>query len=40
MKRKLLALQKLFEQGPTEVIIADGRVDSPITTAESGTIIS
>lgn len=40
MKRKLLALQKLFEQGPTEVIIADGRVDSPITTAEYGTIIS
>ncbi len=39
MKRKLLALQQLFDQGPTEVIIADGRVESPIGMATAGTII-
>ncbi len=39
MKRKLLALRQLFEQGPTEVIIADGRVDSPLQMANEGTII-
>lgn len=39
MKRKLLALRQLFEEGATEVIIADGRVESPIASAEQGTII-
>ncbi len=39
MKRKLLALRQLFEQGATEVIIADGRVESPFAAAEAGTII-
>ncbi len=39
MKRKLMALRQLFEAGATELIIADGRVESPIASAETGTII-
>ena len=40
MKRKLLALCQLFDEGPTEVVIADGRVESPITAASNGTLIT
>lgn len=40
MKRKLLALSQLFDEGKTEVIIADGRVPSPLKTALTGTIIT
>lgn len=36
MKRKMLALRKLFENGATEVIISDGRVENPIKNALSG----
>ena len=36
MKRKMLALKRLFESGATEVIIADGRVEHPITDALAG----
>ena len=41
MKRKILALRKLFENGAKEVIIADGRVEHPIkdALAGKGTII-
>lgn len=41
MKRKLLALNKLFEQGAAEVIIADGRVEHPVKNAleNNGTVI-
>jgi acetylglutamate/LysW-gamma-L-alpha-aminoadipate kinase len=41
MKRKVLALRKLFEQGASEVIISDGRTDNPIKNAleGKGTII-
>ena len=42
MKRKLLAIRQLFEQGRTEVTIADGRTDTPYSDAIAGkgTIIS
>lgn len=36
MKRKLLALRKLFEQGPTTVFIADGRTEHPLKDALAG----
>ncbi len=36
MKRKILALRKLFEHGETNVIIADGRVDNPLNHALNG----
>ena len=42
MKRKILALRKLFEAGPTTVFIYDGRAQNPIIDAlnEKGTTIS
>lgn len=42
MKRKILALRKLFESGKTTVIISDGRTEHPIIDALNGkgTIIS
>jgi [amino group carrier protein]-L-2-aminoadipate 6-kinase len=42
MKRKMLSLKKLFEQGPCKVIISDGRVEHPIKNAlnEIGTVIT
>lgn len=42
MKRKILALRKLFESGNTTVIISDGRTEHPIIDALNGkgTIIS
>ncbi len=36
MKRKMLALRKLFEWGSTEVIIADGRIEHPLRSALKG----
>ncbi|MCY4220578.1 MAG: [LysW]-aminoadipate kinase [Thiotrichales bacterium] len=36
MKRKMLALRRLFETGAAEVIIGDGRVEHPIRAALSG----
>lgn len=36
MKRKILALRKLFEKGAQEVIISDGRTDNPINDALNG----
>ncbi|OGU37386.1 MAG: acetylglutamate kinase [Ignavibacteria bacterium GWB2_35_6b] len=36
MKRKILALRKLFEGGETTVIIADGRTTNPIKDALNG----
>ena len=36
MKRKMLALRKLFEQGATRIIISDGRSEHPVTDALSG----
>ncbi len=41
MKRKLLALRRLFDAGAAEVVIADGRVEHPIRAAldGAGTII-
>ncbi|OED39389.1 acetylglutamate kinase [Chromatiales bacterium (ex Bugula neritina AB1)] len=42
MKRKMLALRKLYEQGGARVVIADGRVEHPLADALSGagTVIS
>ncbi|MEG8945905.1 [LysW]-aminoadipate kinase [Rosettibacter firmus] len=42
MKRKILALRKLFENGNTTVIISDGRTEHPVLDALNGkgTIIS
>ena len=42
MRRKLLALSQLFELGPADIVIADGRVETPYLDAEAGkgTIIS
>ena len=42
MKRKMLAVKKLFEQGATRVIISDGRTDHPVSDALAGrgTVIS
>ena len=41
MKRKMLAIRKLFEQGATKVIISDGRSEHPIrdALAAKGTLI-
>ena len=41
MKRKMLALRKLFEYGAAEVIISDGRTEDPVKDAleGKGTII-
>ena len=41
MKRKMLALRRLFETGAAEVIIGDGRVEHPIRAAldGAGTVI-
>ena len=36
MKRKMLAVKKLFEQGASRVIISDGRTDHPVTAALAG----
>ena len=36
MKRKILALRKLFENGDTTVIISDGRTSNPINDAQNG----
>ena len=36
MKRKILAVRKLFEAGATRVIIADGRGEHPVADALSG----
>jgi acetylglutamate/LysW-gamma-L-alpha-aminoadipate kinase len=36
MKRKMLALRKLFEAGDCRVIISDGRTEHPITDALNG----
>ncbi|KAA3614692.1 MAG: [LysW]-aminoadipate kinase [Calditrichaeota bacterium] len=36
MKRKMLALKKLFESGANSVIISDGRIDNPVTHALNG----
>ena len=42
MKRKMLALKKLFEQGATRIIIADGRNEHPVidALAGKGTVIA
>lgn len=42
MKRKILALRKLFEAGSTKVFISDGRTQNPIIDAlnEKGTTVS
>ena len=41
MKRKMLALKKLFEEGTAEVYISDGRTENPIKDAleNKGTLI-
>ena len=41
MKRKMLALRRLFDGGAKEVIIADGRTEHPVrdALAGKGTII-
>jgi acetylglutamate/LysW-gamma-L-alpha-aminoadipate kinase len=36
MKRKILALRKLFENSDTTVIISDGRTENPVTDALNG----
>ena len=36
MKRKILALRKLFDNGASKVIISDGRIENPITHALAG----
>lgn len=36
MKRKMLAVRKLFEHGATRVIIADGRIEHPVADALAG----
>jgi acetylglutamate/LysW-gamma-L-alpha-aminoadipate kinase len=36
MKRKMLAVRKLFEAGATRVVIADGRAQHPVADALSG----
>ncbi|OGP57958.1 MAG: acetylglutamate kinase, partial [Deltaproteobacteria bacterium RBG_13_49_15] len=36
MKRKMLAVRKLFEEGVARVIIADGRAEHPVADALSG----
>ena len=37
IKRKLLALKKLLEYGPTKVYITDGRIEKPISSAVQGS---
>lgn len=37
MKRKMMALRKLYEQGDARVIISDGRVEHPLLDALSGS---
>ena len=37
MKRKMLALRRLFEAGAAEVVIGDGRVEHPIRAALNGS---
>ena len=37
MKRKILALRKLFATGEGTVFISDGRTETPITDALNGT---
>ena len=41
MKRKMLALRRLFEAGAAEVVISDGRVERPVRAAldGAGTVI-
>ena len=36
MKRKMLALRRLFESGAAEVIISDGRTEHPLRGALTG----
>ena len=36
MKRKMLAVRKLFEHGASKVIIADGRLEHPVANALAG----
>jgi acetylglutamate/LysW-gamma-L-alpha-aminoadipate kinase len=36
MKRKMLAVKKLFEHGATKVIISDGRTEHPVSDALAG----
>ena len=36
MKRKMLALKRLFESGASKVVIGDGRTDRPISDALAG----
>ncbi len=36
MKRKMLALRRLFESGASKVVISDGRTDRPISDALTG----
>jgi len=36
MKRKILSIRQLFEVGPTKVVIADGRTESPYEDARCG----
>jgi acetylglutamate/LysW-gamma-L-alpha-aminoadipate kinase len=36
MKRKMLAIRKLFEQGAAQVMISDGRGEHPIADALAG----
>lgn len=38
MKRKMLALKKLFQEGATKVHMSDGRVDHPIQRALDGGV--
>lgn len=42
MKRKMLSIRKLFEQGATKVIIGDGRTGNPVADAieGKGTVIA
>lgn len=42
MKRKMLAVRKLFEQGATKVVISDGRAEHPVkdALAGKGTVIA
>jgi len=42
MKRKMLAVKKLFEQGASRIIISDGRTDHPVidALAGKGTVIT
>ena len=36
MKRKMLALRRLFDAGAAEVVIADGRIEHPVRDALAG----